>query len=167
MQLKGARTSINISSCIILFSCCHRFNNFAVKFTILLLCVVDVLLSLSISSLDMHLHSLPWTGAELNYSATLPGNLVAGGAGWKHQSQRLPGWAAAHSLIPAEKLPLPGTHGLDAAAWCWGRLPVLAERKRKAGLKRHWKELTFLLWVRSCKYFYETQENNWINILSC
>lgn len=39
------------------------------------------------------------------------------------------GIARLGSLIPAGKLPLPGTHGLDAAAWCWGRLPVLAERK--------------------------------------
>lgn len=41
---------------------------------------------------------------------------MAGGAGWKHQSQGLPGWAAAPSLIPAAKLLLPGTRGLDAAA---------------------------------------------------
>lgn len=39
------------------------------KFTILLLCEVDILLSISISSLDVHLHSLPPTGVELSYSA--------------------------------------------------------------------------------------------------
>lgn len=125
MQLKGTRTSINLSSCIILFSCCHQFNSFAVKFTVLL-CVVDILSSFPMQ--DVHLHSLPLTDVELSYSATLLWNLVEGGAGWKH-GWGLPGWVAAHSLIPAGKLPLPGTHGLDTAAWCWYRLPVLAERK--------------------------------------
>lgn len=157
MQLKGARTSINVSLCMIPFSCCHRFNNFAVKFTILLLCVVDILLSISISSLDMHLHSLPPTGAELNYSVTLPGNLVARGAGG---STRASSCQAGLQLTPWSQLE-------NSPSLVHMLLPVLAERKRKAGLKQHWKELTLLLWVRSCKYFYETQENHWINIWSC
>ena len=79
------------------------------KFTILLLCVLDILLSISISSLDLYLHSLPPIGTELNYSATPPPSLAAGGVGWKHQRWGLPGRTAAHLLMPAAKLPLPGT----------------------------------------------------------
>lgn len=64
IQLKGTGISINLSSCVIPFSRCHQFNNFAAKFTILLLRVRDILLSISMSSLDLPLHSLALFGTE-------------------------------------------------------------------------------------------------------
>lgn len=95
IQLKGTGVSINLSSNMIWFSCCHQFNNFAMEFTISLLCVLDILLSSSISSLDLHLRSLPLIGTELNYSATPPPSLVTGGVGRRLERWGLPGRAAA------------------------------------------------------------------------
>lgn len=129
IQLKCTRISINISSHIILFSYCYEFNTFAMKFTILLLHVLDILLSISISSLDLYLHSLPLIGTELNYSAPLPLSLVVGGVGWKHQRWGAPCWAAAHPLMPAAELSNPGTCSRKArqpAHWHWGSLHVFA-----------------------------------------
>lgn len=105
------------------------------EFTISLLCVLDILLSSSISSLDLHLRSLPLIGTELNYSATPPPSLVTGGVGRRLERWGLPGRAAAPPLTPAAP-PLPGTHSRKArqlgyswgtaAHWRWGRLRALA-----------------------------------------
>lgn len=110
----------------------HQFNSSAVKFAILLLCVVDILLSISMSS------STDWCWAELLSSSAME---FGGGRGWMEAWMGIARLGWAHSLIPAGKLPLPGTHGLDIAAWCWDRLPVLAKENEKqvwSGAANNW-----------------------------